>query len=57
MQHLSNLSKWAKNNVPTIFIILSLLSGGIYYKDDVKELKLWLNSPSFMEQVDGFQDN
>ena len=52
MQHLSNLSKWAKNIVPPIFIILSLISGGIYYRDNVRELKFWLNSPSFMEQID-----
>ena len=57
MQYLSNLSKWTKNKVPLIFIILSFLDGGIYYKDEVKELKIWLNPLSPMEQVDRLQDN
>ena len=57
MQYLSNLSKWTRDNVPLVFIILSFLDGGIYYKDEVKELKIWLNPSSLTEQVNRFQDN
>ena len=54
MRHLSGLSKWAINKIPPIIIILSFLSGGIYYKDEVKEIKFWFNSPdSSVDSLEG----
>ena len=57
MRYLSNLSKWAKNKLPPVIIVLSLLNGGVYYRNDTKELKIWFDSTFPMEEVSKFKDN
>ena len=57
MRYLSNLSKWAKNQLSPVIIVLSLLNGGVYYRNDTKELKIWFDSTFPMEEVTKFKDN
>jgi len=41
--------KWFNRQVPPILLILSLLSGGVVYKDGQREISIWLSRP--LEQL------
>lgn len=40
---------WFNRQVPPILLILSLLSGGVVYKDGQREISIWLSRP--LEQL------
>lgn len=55
MTSLTRLSKWAKQQIPPVLIVLSLWNIGVTYKDEIREITIKVNSPNLSTQSP--QDN